>query len=109
VTNQLVPRAQWDLMAIPDTPAGLRLRAAVDAVLAELGEDASPDTMRRHEQLLRAALAWTAATGDTCRVPLAVTAVRQAQRGLAADDQKQAAAALLAARDGLRLPGPRAH
>lgn len=109
MTNQLVPRTQRDPMAIPEAPAGRRLRDAVDAVLAELGEHAGPDTLRRHEELLRAALAWTAATGDTCRVPLAVTAVRQAQRGLAADDQRQATAALLAARDGLRLPGPRAH
>jgi hypothetical protein len=109
VTKQLVPHAQRDPMAIPEAPAGRRLRDAVDAVLAELGEDASPDTMRRHEELLRSALAWTAATGETCRVPLAVTAVRRAQRGLAANDQRQATVALLAARDGLRLPGPRAH
>jgi hypothetical protein len=85
---------------------GERLRRAVDTVLAGLTDDA--DVSRLDEEL-RTALAWTAASGDTCRVAPAVREVRDARVGLGQDDLDHAREALLAARDDLRpLPSQRA-
>ena len=69
-------REEW--VAVRQYP-GERLRNAVDAVLAELTVTGSPDRelLDHFEETLRAGLAWTAATGDTCRFGRAVTAVRE--------------------------------
>ncbi|HYQ63857.1 hypothetical protein [Actinophytocola sp.] len=84
---------------------GERLRRAVDTVLAGLTDDAD---LSRLDDVLRTALAWTAASGDTCRVAPAVREVRDARVGLGQDDLDHAREALLAARDDLRpLPSQR--
>lgn len=98
VTKQLVA----PVTRRPDS--GHYLRGAVDAVLAELSAQSDVDTMGRLAGTLRTGLAWTAATGHTCRVTLAAAAVRHAIRGLDAGDTEQVMSALLAARDGLRQP-----
>jgi hypothetical protein len=86
---------------------GERLRRAVDTVLAGLGDDTDP---RRLDDVLRTALAWTAAAGDTCRVAPAVRQVRDARLSLRHADTEQARTALLAARDGLHtVPNQRMH
>jgi hypothetical protein len=72
----------------------------VDSVLAGLTDDAE---LSRLDDVLRAALAWTAAAGDTCRVANAVGQVRDARVSLNHADTAHARAALLAARDGLHL------
>jgi hypothetical protein len=92
---------------VPD--AGVHLRKAVDSVLAELTAGTHPDhqVLHRLDDTLRGALAWTAAVGDTCRIAAAVNAVRVARLRLDADDPDRARAALLSARDGLRLPASR--
>jgi hypothetical protein len=92
---------------VPDP--GVHLRRAVDSVLAELTASAHPDpqAMRRLDDTLRGALAWTAAVGDTCRIAAAVNAVRDARTRLDADDPDEARVALLSARDGLRVPATR--
>jgi hypothetical protein len=94
---------------IPLPEPGKHLRNAVETVLAELPAGASPTQQALHhlDDTLRTALAWTAASGDTCRVAAAVHAVRDARVSLDAEDLKQARVALLTARDGLRLPTPR--
>jgi hypothetical protein len=81
----------------------------VDSVLADLDVNAHPDPLALHrlDDRLRSALAWTAALGDTCQVAGAVQAVRNARSRLDAKDADQAKAALLTARDGLRLPAAR--
>jgi hypothetical protein len=79
---------------------GERLRRAVDTVLAGLTDGAD---LARLDDVLRAALAWTAAAGDTCRVANAVRQVRDARGSLRHADTAHARAALLAARDGLHL------
>jgi hypothetical protein len=85
---------------------GERLRQAVDTVLAGLTDDAD---LSRLDDVLRAALAWTAAAGDTCRVARAVRQVREARACLAQPDAEHARAALLAARDDLHpVPSQRA-
>ncbi len=85
---------------------GERLRRAVDTVLAGLADDGD---LSRLDDVLRAALAWTAASGDTCRVAPAVGRVRDARVSLAQDDAEHAEAALLAARDDLHVvPSQRA-
>jgi hypothetical protein len=87
---------------------GKRLRQAVDTVLAELSEGAAnPQAIHRCDDTLRTALAWTAASGDTCRVAAAVLAVRDARSLLDAKEPDRARVALLSARDGLKLPGAR--
>jgi hypothetical protein len=92
---------------VPD--AGYHLRTAVDSVLAELTASThlDPQALHRFDDTLRGALAWTAAVGDTCRIAAAVNAVRDARSRLDADDPDEARAALLSARDGLRLPASR--
>jgi hypothetical protein len=86
---------------------GERLRRAVDTVLAGLADDAD---LRRLDDVLRTALAWTAAAGDTCRVAPAVGQVRDARLGLRHADAEHARAALLAAREGLHVvPNQRMH
>jgi hypothetical protein len=84
----------------PEPIPGERLRRAVDTVLAGLTDHAD---LARLDDVLRAALAWTAAAGDTCRVANAVDQVRDARDSLGHADTAHARAALLAARDGLHL------
>jgi hypothetical protein len=102
VTKQLVP----EVVPRPEPPpeSGLYLRRAVDAVLAELTSGSTVDALGRLVDTLRTGLAWTAATGQTCQVALAASAVRHAMRRLDEADTEQATHALLAARDGLRQP-----
>lgn len=91
----------------PAPVPGQRLSRAVDTVLAGLGEEAET---KRLDDVLRAALAWTAAAGDTCRVAPAVRQVRDARISLEHGDTEHARTALLAARDGLHLvPNQRMH
>lgn len=92
----------------PAPTPGERLRKAVDAALAELNTTAAPDDPTRHklDDLLVGGLAWTAATGDTCRIETAVHDVRTARDRLDADDPAGARTALLAAREGLGRPLP---
>jgi hypothetical protein len=79
---------------------------AVDGVLAGLTDDAD---LTRLDEVLRTALAWTAAAGDTCRVAPAVRQVRDARVSLNVEDAEHARAALLAARDDLSVvPNQRA-
>jgi hypothetical protein len=86
---------------------GQRLSRAVDTVLTGLTE--SPDDLSRLDDVLRTALAWTAAAGDTCRVAPAVRQVRDARVCLDQADAEHARTALLAARDELRpVPSQRA-
>lgn len=103
VTRQAVPRARQGAKVVPEVrvPVAARLRVVVDQVLTELTGETGAELGRLEEEL-RVGLAWTAAAGDTSRVPCAVDAVRQARLALAAGDRQQARAALLAARDGLR-------
>lgn len=85
---------------------GERLSRAVDSVLADLDDDAD---LSRLDEILRMALAWTAAAGDTCRVAPAVRQVRDARVSLGQDDPVHARTALLAARDDLSpMPSQRA-
>ena len=70
-------------------------------MLADLGKDAFD--LRRLDDVLRTALAWTAAAGETCRIAPAVRDVRVARTGLAHADAANARTALLAARDDLHL------
>lgn len=79
---------------------GERLSRAVDSVLADLTADAD---LSRLDDALRAALAWTAASGDTCRIAPAVRQVRDARVSLAQADIEHAKSALLAARDDLHV------
>jgi hypothetical protein len=74
----------------------------VDSVLAGLTGEAD---LSRLDDVLRAALAWTAAAGDTCRVEPAVRQVRDARASLRHADLEHARTALTAARDDLR-PAP---
>jgi hypothetical protein len=89
---------------------GERLRRAVDAVLRGLTNTTDkPADLSRLDDVLRAALAWTAAAGDTCRVAPAVRQVRDARVSLAHDDVDHARTALIAAHDALGLiPNQRA-
>jgi len=107
-----LPRRNEPVIPRQTAVPGRYLRTAVDSVLAELATAGAPDVqvLHRCDDTLRGALAWTAAVGDTCRVADAVHAVRDARSRLDAADADQARRALLAARDGLRLPmpGPRA-
>ncbi|MBB4906231.1 hypothetical protein [Actinophytocola algeriensis] len=73
----------------------------MDTVLADLdADDADP---ARLDDILRTALAWTAAAGDTCRIAPAVSQVRDARACLSHAETEQARSALLAARDSLQL------
>jgi hypothetical protein len=85
---------------------GEQLHRAVDAVLVELAANGTPDApaLRRLGDVLVGGLAWTAATGDTCRVEHAVHAVRDARARLGAADPDGARSALLMAREELALP-----
>ena len=86
---------------------GERLRRAVDTVLAGLDTGAE---LTRLDDVLRTALAWTAAAGDTCRVAPAVNQVRDARVSLGHADAAHARSALLEARDGLHVvPNQRLH
>jgi hypothetical protein len=82
----------------------------VDTVLAGLTDSTdAPAELSRLDDVLRAALAWTAAAGDTCRVAHAVRQVRDARVSLCQDDPDHARTALLAARDDLsHMPSQRA-
>jgi hypothetical protein len=75
----------------------------VDTVLAGLTDSADHADLARLDDLLRTALAWTAAAGDTCRVAGAVGQVRDARGSLGHADTAHARTALLTARDGLDL------
>lgn len=91
---------------------GERLRRAVDTVLAGLNDEADLARLdlARLDDVLRAALAWTAAAGDTCRLAPVVRQVRAARSSLCHADAEHARSALLAARDGLHLvPNQRMH
>jgi hypothetical protein len=90
---------------------GERLRRAVDTVLAGLGDGGTTTTdLTRLDDVLRTALAWTAAAGDTCRIAPVVRQVRDARVSLGHADAEHARTALLAARDGLHLvPNQRMH
>lgn len=86
---------------------GQRLRSAVDTVLADVTE--TPTDLSRLDDVLRTALAWTAAAGETCRVAPAVRQVRDARICLEQADAEHARTALLAARDELQaVPSQRA-
>jgi hypothetical protein len=90
----------------PSPIPGERLLLAVDTVLAGLAdsaEHADHAYLARLDDVLRTALAWTAAAGDTCRVAGAVGQVRDARGSLGHADTAHARTALLAARDGLHL------
>lgn len=77
----------------------------MDTVLAGLTDDVD---VSRLDDVLRAALAWTAAAGDTCRVAPAVRLVRDARVSLVQADLEHARTALLAAREDLHpLPTQR--
>ena len=100
------PRRVSPVRKRPAPIPGERLRRAVDTVLAGLTDEAD---LSRLDDVLRAALAWTAAAGDTCRVATAVRQVRDARVSLEHTDAEHARQALLAARDDLRLvPNQRA-
>jgi hypothetical protein len=101
----LTPRRTPLVRPRPVPPPGGRLRKAVDSVLSELGKEAAPPLCQLDDQL-RTALAWTAAAGETCRIPSAVLAVRTARSRLDKADLDQAKAALLTARDHLDHPVP---
>jgi hypothetical protein len=88
---------------------GARLRKAVETVLTELGTDTGEQSLRRYDDVLRTALAWTAASGETCRIAPAVLAVRTARTRLRMAEPEAARQALTAARDGLHhVPDQRA-
>lgn len=88
---------------------GGRLCKAVDAVLTDIGTDAGEQALRQYDDMLRTALAWTAAAGETCRIAPAVVAVRAARTRLRMAEPDKAKQALLAARDGLHhVPDQRA-
>jgi hypothetical protein len=90
----------------PLPPPGLRLRNAVDEVLVELAANGTPDSpaLHRLDDVLVGGLAWTAATGETCRIEHAVHAVRDARARLDAADPDGARTALLTARADLAPP-----
>jgi hypothetical protein len=103
------PRRLPPVRKRPLPQPGERLRRAVDTVLAGLGDSGGPTDLSRYDDILRTALAWTAAAGDTCRVEPAVRQVRDARVSLSHGDAAPARAALLAARDDLHLvPNQRA-
>ena len=99
-----VPPARKRPAPIP----GERLRRAVDTVLA--GLNTGDADLARLDDVLRTALAWTAAAGDTCRIATVVGQVRDARVGLGHADTEHARSALVAARDGLHvMPKQRMH
>lgn len=109
--QQLSVRSPRQLPPVRKRPLpGERLSRAVDTVLAGLTDNAgTPADLSRLDDVLRAALAWTAAAGDTCRVATAVLQVRDARACLEHADVAHATTALLAARDDLRpVPSQRA-
>lgn len=107
--QQLSVQSQRRLPPVRKRPLpvpGERLGRAVDTVLAGLTDEAD---LSRLDDVLRAALAWTAAAGDTCRVAHAVRQVRDARVSLNQGDPDHARAALLAAHDDLsHVPSQRA-
>ena len=109
--QQLSVQSPRHVQPVPKRPApipGERLRRAVDAVLTGLGAEGTD--LARMDDILRAALAWTAAAGDTCRIAPAVRQVRDARVSLAHADTEHARSALAAARDGLHVvPKQRMH
>lgn len=74
-------------------------------MLSELGKEEATSLPQLDDEL-RTALAWTAAAGETCRIPSAVLAVRTARSRLGKADPDQAREALLTARDHLDHPVP---
>jgi hypothetical protein len=90
----------------PAPPIGDRLGTAVRNAIAELAMITSPDraSLRRVDDALLGALAWTAAIGDTCRIDAAATAVRAARGRLADADVAGATTALRSALDDLAHP-----
>lgn len=92
----------------PAPVPGERLRRAVDAVLTGLNAEGAD--LARLDDVLRTALAWTAAAGDTCRIAPVVRQVRDARVSLAHADIEHARSALVAARDALHVvPKQRMH
>ena len=99
-----VPPVQKRPLPMP----GERLGRAVDVVLTRLGAG-DPD-LTHLDDVLRTALAWTAAAGETCRIAPAVRQVRDARISLGHSDTEHARSALLAARDDLHVvPNQRMH
>lgn len=90
----------------PSPPTGDRLGKAVATALTELSTTPDPEVqlLRQLDDLLLGALAWTAATGDTCRVDAAAHAVRAARGRIAAADVTGARAELSVAVDELGRP-----
>ncbi|HEX6358926.1 hypothetical protein [Actinophytocola sp.] len=85
---------------------GERLRRAVETVLAGLADEADLSEL---DDVLRTALAWTAASGDTCRVAHAVRQVRDARISLRHADTEHARTALQMAKNDLHsVPSQRA-
>ncbi|MGB3440168.1 MAG: hypothetical protein WBA97_15590 [Actinophytocola sp.] len=113
MTNQQLsvqqsPRHAPPVRKRPATVPGGRLRHAVDTVLT--GLNSGDADLARLDDVLRAALAWTAAAGDTCRIAQAVRQVRDARISLGHGDTVHARLALTTARDSLQLvPKPRMH
>jgi hypothetical protein len=87
--------------AAPNTPIGTALRSAVDTTLSRMLDAAATAELIR---TLRVGLAVTSATGDICRLPAAVGAIRDAIDSLQQADLSQARAALVTART--LLPSP---
>jgi hypothetical protein len=79
---------------------GVRLRSAVVLALSEL--ESETDSQKVHDHL-RGALAYTAAIGETCMVPFAAEAVREAIRCLLTGEIALAATALTDAGDYLAM------
>lgn len=104
------PRRVPPMRTRPLPVPGERLRRAVDTVLKGLTDTTDkPADVSPLDDVLRTALAWTAAAGDTCRVAPAVRQVRDARVSLAQDDTDHARTALIAAHDALSLvPNQRA-
>jgi hypothetical protein len=102
------PRQVPPVRKRPVPVPGERLGQAVDTVLTRLAAD---DADLNHlDDVLRAALAWTAASGETCRIAPAVRQVRDARISLRQGDSEHARSALGTARDNLHLvPNQRMH
>ncbi|HEU5469544.1 MAG TPA: hypothetical protein VFV67_02740 [Actinophytocola sp.] len=96
-----VPRPRSDTLPDLLPRAGHDLITGIDSVLDRLGS--VPD--RQLADDLKAALARTAACGDTCRVRTAADAVRAAADLLVAGSVDRARLVLIEARAGLSGPG----
>ena len=105
------PRQVPPVRKRPIPVPGERLGRAVDTVLTRLAADSADHADLTHlDDVLRTALAWTAASGETCRIAPAVRQVRDARISLRQGDTDHARSALATARDNLQLvPNQRMH